>query len=178
LISREEALNLIAGSTKLEHNVLVSRIMKRLAERFREDPAKWDLVGLLHDLDYDLVKGDMSRHGTMAAKMLEERLSEEDLYAIKAHDHRTGFAPLSLMDRSLIAADALAIFIEDEKIDGDDYRGEALLARLDRENTDKPWINYAILTFCEERGLQLIEFLRLALNTEASNHFKKDCPRS
>jgi len=176
LISKEEALDLIAGSTKREHSILVSRIMKRLAERFGEDPAEWEIVGLLHDLDYDLVKGDMSRHGIIAAKMLEERLSEEGLYAIKAHDHRTGFAPLSLMDRSLIAADALAIFIEDEEID-DDFR-EALLAKLDRENTDKPWINDAILTFCRERELQLIEFLRLGLNTETSNHFKKDYQQS
>ena len=177
LISKEEVLDLIAGSTKHEHSILVSRIMKRLAERFGEDPAEWELVGLLHDLDYDLINGDMTRHGIMATKMLEERLSEEGLYAIKAHDHKTGFAPLSLIDRSLIAADAVAIFIEDEERD-DDYRGEALLAKLDMKNTDKPWINDAILTFCRGTGLQLIEFLRLGLNIETGNHFKKDSPRS
>ena len=90
--------------------------MKGLAERLGENRAKWELVGLLHDLDYDFVKGDMSKHGIIAARTLEGRLSEEGLYAIKSHDQRAGFTPRSLLDRSLIAADAIAIFIEDQGI--------------------------------------------------------------
>jgi len=173
LISREEALNLIEGSTKHDHSILVSRIMKGIAERLGENRAEWELVGLLHDLDYDAVKGDMSRHGIAAARILEGRLSEEGLYAIKSHDQRAGFTPRSLLDRSLIAADAIAIFIEDQGIR--DVEGkEVLAAKLDDESADKPWISDAILAFCRERGLQLVEFLKLGLNPDIDTHSSKD----
>jgi len=138
--------------------------MKGLAERLGEDAAEWELVGLLHDLDHDIVKGDMSRHGVVAARNLEGRLSEAGLYAIKSHDHRAGFAPRSQMDRSLIAADALAIFIEDQGI-GEVEGKEDLAAKLKDESARKPWISDAILTFCRERGLQL-DFLKLGLDPE------------
>jgi len=57
-------------------------------------------VELLHDLDYSTVRNDMSRHGIVAAESLKGKLSKSDLYAIKAHDHRTGFKSKSILDKS------------------------------------------------------------------------------
>ncbi len=101
------------GSSKHDHSQLTSSIMRVLAEFFHEDLDEWGLVGLLHDLDYDEVRSEMTRHRIVAADKLRGRLSERALHAITAHDHRTGVRPKSLLDESLIFADSLAVLIED-----------------------------------------------------------------
>ncbi len=100
MISREEALTLIKESSKYSHALLVSTIMRESAERFGDDCTKWELVGLLHDLDFDLVARDMSKHGILASQMLHGKLPEDSLYAIKSHDHRTCYRPNSLLDKA------------------------------------------------------------------------------
>ena len=133
MISWNEAVNLVENTSKFKHSLFVSCIMAKMAKKLGENEFEWRIVGLLHDLDYDLVKGDMSKHGVTASRILSGKLSEEALYAIKAHDHRAGFTPRSLLDRSLIAADALANFTEDQGIQ--EVEGEeALVAKLDDES--------------------------------------------
>jgi len=98
LASRGETLRLIEGSSKRYHSVLSAKLMRILARTFHEDEGEWELVGLLHDLDHDLVHGDMSRHGMVAAEMLKGKLSESCLHAIRAHDRRTGVEPQGILD--------------------------------------------------------------------------------
>lgn|GEM_PF-3657806 len=43
---------------------------------------------------------------------LKDKLPEKAVYAIKAHDYRTGFKPESMLDKALIAADSAAILME------------------------------------------------------------------
>jgi hypothetical protein len=112
MISRDEALRLIRNTSKYAHALIASIIMRGLARFLREDERAWELVGLLHDLDFDEVRDDMSRHGVVASERLRGRLPEDCLYAIKAHDYRTGLKPKSRLDKVLIAADSLAVLIE------------------------------------------------------------------
>ena len=112
MITREEALTLIRETSKYSHALLVSTIMRQLAERFGEDVAKWELVGLLHDLDFDLVTGDMTKHGILASQILQGKLPEDALHAIQSHDHRTGCQPTSLLAKALIVVDALVTSLE------------------------------------------------------------------
>lgn len=158
-ISWEEALKLIEGSSKYEHSVLASRIMKALADIFHEDLGEWGLVGLLHDLDYDEVRGNMSRHGIVAAKMLEDRLSEGALHAIMAHDHRTGVRSESLLDESLIYADSLAVLMEDQALDAS-ADATKLNRALRDESEEKPWIRDNILSYSERRRVSVSQILR------------------
>ncbi|MBS7636558.1 hypothetical protein KEJ37_04375 [Candidatus Bathyarchaeota archaeon] len=39
-----------------------------MAKELKEDTHLWKIVGLLHNHDYDEVKGDMQRHGIVAAE--------------------------------------------------------------------------------------------------------------
>jgi putative nucleotidyltransferase with HDIG domain len=75
---RQEALQLvdhyISSADKRKHVIAVSAIMKSLAEAIGANEDEWEPVGLMHDLDYDLVKGDMRRHRLVAAEMLEGKL--------------------------------------------------------------------------------------------------------
>ena len=157
--SVEEAFELVKGSSRYEHSLLVMRIMVALAWRFHRDEREWGLVGLLHDLDHDLVNGDMSRHGVIAAEMLEGMLTEEGLHAIKAHDHRAGLERVTLLDESLVFADSIAVLVEDQGLDS--ASDESTLERaLDDESLEKPWIADNVSDFFLRRGVAVLEILR------------------
>lgn len=158
-ISKEEALRLIEGSSKRSHSVLSARLMKALAKILQENEDEWELVGLLHDLDYDLIQGDMSRHGIMAAEMLKGKMTERSLYAIKSHDHRTGVKPINLLDVSLILADSIAVLMEDQAIKAL-VDGAAIDRALGEESKTKPWIKENIVKFCCQLDISVIQILQ------------------
>ncbi|MBD3190728.1 MAG: HD domain-containing protein [Candidatus Heimdallarchaeota archaeon] len=110
-ISREDTLEMIKDSTKYDHLLRVGKIMKCLAHILGQDEDEWELVGLLHDLDFDLTVTDCSHHGLVATQLLETLLPEQALNAIRSHDYRTGVPATSLLTKVLISADALDVFI-------------------------------------------------------------------
>ncbi|HOI59028.1 MULTISPECIES: HD domain-containing protein [unclassified Methanoculleus] len=63
-------------------------IMKRVAEHLDEDAGTWEVIGLLHDIDYDLVEGDMERHGIEGYRILiENGVPEEIAGIVRRHNH-------------------------------------------------------------------------------------------
>ena len=161
-ISSNEAISMISESSKYTHSILVSRIMSSLATNFLEDKEEWMIAGLLHDIDYDLIDGDMSRHGLEAASILEGKVSEDVLHAIMSHDHRTGIEPANLLDKSLKFADAFAVLIEDQSILSVP-ENDKVLRLLGLESVRKPWIREIIESYCTEYDLKPIQLLREVL---------------
>ncbi len=161
-ISKEEALQMISASSKLAHSILVSKIMVRLAEHLREDADDWEIAGLLHDLDYDLVQDDPSQHGVKAAAILNGKVSKEVLRAIMAHDHRTGQKAVTLLDRALVFSDSLAILIEDQSLDRDSDEEEFTEA-ISLGAKTKPWIPQIINRFHLETDLDSRALLKAIL---------------
>lgn len=163
MISKEEALHLVEKTSKRQHALLTSAMMRKFAQRLGEDEGRWELVGLLHDLDYDLVKEDMTKHGVVAEEMLANKLPSESLYAIKSHDYRTGFKPQSRLDIALIIADTLARIVERV-----DMSGELSVQRMEDEigriSAEKPWYK-ANLQRAGELGLKVSEVLQLGMES-------------
>ncbi len=177
MLSKQEALRLlgeqVSRKDKRRHMIAVSAIMRGLAKRLHKDEGEWELVGLLHDIDWDKIKGDMSRHGLVASEMLKGKISEEGLHAIRAHDHRTGIKPESVLDKALIASDAISSFIvvtaaampnkklSQIKVDTlkDEFKDDSFAYLKHR-----PYLRNLIRT-CEEIGLPLEEFFHLALKS-------------
>jgi putative nucleotidyltransferase with HDIG domain len=163
MISKDEALHLVERTSKYQHALIASTIMGKLAQRLGEDEGGWELVGLLHDLDYDLVQEDMAKHGVVASEMLTNKLPSESLYAIKSHDYRTGFQPKSRLDNALIIADTL-----ERIIDRITTRGELSVQRLEEEieriSAERPWYK-ANLRRAKELGLEVDEVLRLGIES-------------
>jgi len=148
LISIEEAITLIEGSSKYEHSLLVSRIMNNLAKHFNTSEQVWVLVGLLHDLDYDLVD-DFSQHGIQASLRLRDKLPSNAIHAIQSHDYRTEIKPESLLDEALIFADSLAGFIESRA----DLNEELPVFK------EKPWLWNNITEFPDKHELDVLEII-------------------
>ena len=117
MLTNEEATRLLKRHIKnaqiRRHCIAVSEIMGKVAQRFGMNQDEWQLCGLLHDLDREEIHGDMSKHGLVAAELLENLLSRDCLHAIRAHDHRTGVTPRSIVDKALIASDAAASFLSE-----------------------------------------------------------------
>ena len=111
-----EAERLVAerlGATpRAEHSRFVGLVMGRLAELHGADRELWQVVGLVHDLDYFAVGSNWSRHGLLTGEWLMGRLPDQALLAIAAHDHRTRVRSDTRVAQMLKLADGLAVLDE------------------------------------------------------------------
>ncbi|MFQ6051392.1 MAG: HD domain-containing protein [Candidatus Hydrothermarchaeota archaeon] len=173
MLSREDSLRLIEENIKNEalkkHMLAVSAIMKGLARKLHQNEELYERVGLLHDIDYERVGGNMNVHGKVSAEMLEDKLPEECLHAIRAHNELTGAKPESLMDKSLIIADAIsglivavALVMPSKKL------SEVKVKSIKKKFKDKSFarnVDRNKIMMCEEIGLEYEEFLDIALKS-------------
>ncbi len=110
-MDRSSALGLLKRYLKndklVKHCIATSAIMKELAKELGEDEKRWELLGLLHDIDYELVEGDMSKHGVVGAEILKEFFDEEFCNTIKRHNYHL-FEPKTKEDIALVASDNIS----------------------------------------------------------------------
>jgi putative nucleotidyltransferase with HDIG domain len=103
----------IQSESLRKHALAVEAAMRHYAVRFQEDPDRWGLVGLLHDLDYERFP-EPPAHTREAARVLREHgLDEELVGAILSHarwnwDQYPLDRPLR---RALFAVDELCGFL-------------------------------------------------------------------
>ncbi len=112
MISRQDAYALLLEHNSeqhlIHHALEAEAVMRGLAEKLGGDPELWGVTGLLHDLDYSKTKDNTARHGLDTAEMLDGRLPEEALYAIKAHNEEcTGVKAESQFDFALRAGESV-----------------------------------------------------------------------
>jgi hypothetical protein len=164
MISRDDALKLVHNTSKYAHVLIASAIMSKLAARIGENSKEWELVGLLHDLDFDEVGGNMSKHGVIAAEKLVGKLPQKCLYAIKAHDYRTRFKPNSRLGNALMAVDSLSLLIEKALKQHQKLNVETLETILKNISLEQPWHKTNIIK-CREMGLSTRELLELGISS-------------
>lgn len=110
LISRDKAENILREKVKnknmVKHCLAVEAVMKGLARTLNQDETAWGLIGLLHDIDSDIVGDDMNAHSLESGKIMRElNFSEELAQAVEAHNEAHGFPRISLAAKALYAAD-------------------------------------------------------------------------
>jgi len=188
-MNREQALELLKRNLNnqnlIKHCLAVEAIMRALARYFnegeedksssspftiaREDEEKWALAGLLHDIDYERVKDDLSQHSLAGAKMLEELGLDKDIcQAVKVHNEAHGILPETLMEKSLFVVDPLtglivaaALVLPSKEIA--DLTTENILNRF-KEKSFARGANREIIKKCETLlNLKLEEFVKIGL---------------
>ncbi len=109
--TRAAALELFRQYNKseslLKHALSVEGVMRYMAAKAGEDVEKWGIIGLLHDLDYEMYP---DRHCTMTKKiMAEHNWPEEYIRAVVSHGWGlvSDVEPLSLLEKTLFAMDEL-----------------------------------------------------------------------
>jgi len=71
----------------IKHCIAVSAVMRGIARELGEDEDLWARIGLLHDIDYELVGEDMERHGEVGAEILEKEGYGEIAETVRRHNH-------------------------------------------------------------------------------------------
>ncbi|NLV77654.1 MAG: HDIG domain-containing protein [Tissierellia bacterium] len=109
--TREEAFGLLKKYNKSEslinHALAVEAVMKHFAELFEEDVEKWGVIGLVHDLDYEMYP---DKHCEKTKEILEEENWPEDyISAIMSHGWGicTDVEPVEKMEKVLYTIDEL-----------------------------------------------------------------------
>ena len=109
--TREEAFDLLKKYNKSEslinHALSVEAVMRHFAEKYGEDPEKWGIIGLVHDIDYEMYPDS---HCVKALEILEENQWPEDyVRAVISHGWGicTDVKPETLLEKVLYAVDEL-----------------------------------------------------------------------
>ena len=168
MLSEEEAMEILASvenENLRKHMMAVAAIMERMAEKFGEDRVVWKFAGLLHDIDYGKVGHE--EHGLKSAEMLQGKLPDYALHAIRAHNEMTGFMPESRMDFALRASDAASgLIVAAALVMPNKKLKEVRLETLKNKFKDKSFarrVDRGRIMECEKIGMELDEFLLLAL---------------
>lgn len=109
--TREEAFELLKEYNKndslIKHALTVEAVMAHFAEHFGEDREKWGIIGLVHDLDYDMYP---EQHCEKAREILEEKGWPEDyIRAVQSHGWKlcSDVEPVQVMEKVLYTIDEL-----------------------------------------------------------------------
>jgi predicted hydrolase (HD superfamily) len=179
-ISRDEALLLVrqhvSKDNNVKHMIAVGAAMRAVAARLGHDADRWELVGILHDVDFEICIG-IEDHTLKAKEILDGMVDQELIDAILAHNHEhTGMAPDNPMKKGLIACDAAsglviacALVVPSKKLA--DVRPESLVKKFGSKDFAKGVSRDRIMV-CEQIGIGRDEFLSLCLegmNVRASD---------
>jgi len=109
--TRQTALELLKKYNKTEslikHAYAVEGVMRYMSKKTGEDVEKWGIIGLIHDLDYEMYP---DQHCTMTEKILQENnWPPEYIRAVLSHGWGlvTDVEPLSKLEKTIFAMDEL-----------------------------------------------------------------------
>lgn len=177
-MDREEAFALVKQNVTKEnlikHMLAVEAIMKGCAEFLKEsgedvDVEKWTLLGLIHDIDFEKAP-DPKIHGTVSSEILQGKVDEEMIHAIKSHNFENlGVQPESKMEYCLIAADAVsglviaaALIIPSKKLN--DVKVESISKKFKKRDFARN-CNRENILYCEKVGIEREKFFEISLKS-------------
>lgn len=176
MLSREKALSVLAenGVTDhlLQHSLASEAVLRALARRLGGDEEVWGMAGLLHDVDWPKTQDTPARHGLDGADLLKDDLPEEALAAIRAHNGDLNGTPVTtVFDVALRCGETVtglvtaAALVRPTGIDGMEVKS------LKKKMKDKAFaaaVNRDVIRSCTDMGLELDEFLGLAVAAMAA----------
>lgn len=109
--THEQAMDLLRKYNKSEslikHAFAVEAVMRYMARKAGEDVEMWGIIGLVHDLDYELYP---DQHCKMTEKILRENSwPEEYIRAVLSHgwELASDVEPVSKLEKTIYAVDEL-----------------------------------------------------------------------
>ena len=159
------------------HSLESEAIMRALARHFSENEEEWGIIGLLHDIDWDLTKDNASQHTVKAVEILKQAGASDFLietivshgYGSEACGINQGKTRTTKIQHALAAAETLtgiivasAMVQPDKKLKSvsqksllKKFKTKSFAAKCDRQ----------IILECETIGLKLEEFLEIGLKS-------------
>lgn len=97
----------VKSETLLRHAITVEAVMRHFASLFNEDAEKWGIIGLLHDIDFEMYP---NQHCHKTREILETRkLPESYIRAIESHGYKlvNEVEPIENVEKVLYTIDEL-----------------------------------------------------------------------
>ena len=170
-LDREKILESIHTNVQdrhtVKHMLATEAIMRALARKLGENETEWSITGLIHDIDVELVEGDMGSHSKLGADIAREFGANENMvHAILCHNEAHDVPRETRLDKALFCANPLseliiaAALICPDKLSG--LTSEAVVKSF-REKNFAAEVNRAQVAQCQEIGLALEEFISLGI---------------
>ncbi|MFC1613463.1 HD domain-containing protein [Patescibacteria group bacterium] len=150
-------------------------IMRGLAKYFGDDEEKWGIIGLLHDIDWELTKDKTEEHCVKCADILKEAGASEFLietivshaYGHSLNEDLKNKERNTRLQHCLASAETLTGLIIASVL----VRPDKKIANLELKSLKKKFKNKKfaencrreIIMECEKAGLALDEFLSIGL---------------
>lgn len=181
-ISRKDALELlhskIHNENLFKHCLASEAVLRAMAVRLGEDPDKWGLAGLLHDLDAES-QPDLRVHTREAVDILREAaVDNEIIEAIRLHNPSAhpGEVRSTPFHHALAAGEtitgliiATTLVYPDKKISS--VKPKSVRKRI-KEKAFARGADRETIKECEQAGIPLAEFCALSL--EAMQGIEKE----
>ncbi|MDZ7816663.1 MAG: HDIG domain-containing protein [Planctomycetota bacterium] len=172
-MDRDEALQLLKKHVKkranLDHARESEAVMRAMAERLGEDPDKWGICGLLHDIDWEECGEDATKHAAMGRQMLlDAGVDEEIAHAVGCHNHEYNGcdAPDTLMAKALVPCETVTgLIVASVLVRPNKDIGAMKLKSIKKKFKDKSFARNCdrdAIRKCEELGVELPDFLEMA----------------
>lgn len=175
LPNRAEALDFLrthlTTDSLVRHCIATEAIMRTLAGNLGEDENLWGITGLFHDIDLDLVSGDLARHGLAAADLLRGKdFPEEGINAILAHNGDIlGFKLVTRFDHALLAAETTTgLIVAAALVQPSRLIREVNFKSLKRRMKEKRFaagVDREKILEIEKIGISLDDFLQMSLDS-------------
>ncbi len=178
-MERDDAIRLlrehVAKESLIAHCRATAAIMRATAGALGEDADLWEVIGILHDIDYEEVDEDMERHGDEGANMLRAAGFGEDVAGpVQRHNYEKYGDTDTLVDACLTAADNISgLVIACAMVKG------GSLSDVTAKTVKKKMKERAFAAGCNRERIQMIEtYMELsayyALSVAALQDIKED----
>jgi putative nucleotidyltransferase with HDIG domain len=176
-MNRKQAVQLVDKYVQSDwlkkHSLATAAIMERLARRLGGDPDTWWVIGMLHDLDFDITQ-DPAVHGRKSEEILQELgVSREIIRAILAHNaDGLGLERTDTLDYAITAAESItglivatALVMPDKRLAS--VKPASVVKRMKKKEFARKVSRESIL-LCEQAGIPLEEFSTIAVEAMQS----------
>lgn len=159
----------VQNENLVKHCLATEAIMRKMADRIGEEPEKWGLTGLLHDLDFESTKDSPQEHTRKTVEILAAKgLPEDALQAIREHNAEAlGIPRQSRFGIALACSEtvtglivATALVYPDKKLAS--VKPKSVRKRM-KESAFARKVNREVIRECERIGVPLEEFIELSL---------------
>jgi putative nucleotidyltransferase with HDIG domain len=150
-------------------------IMRAVAEYLNEDEEKWGIIGLLHDIDWDLTKNTLDQHCLKAQEILRQAGASDFLIeTVISHGYTNETIP-SLKDKErktiiqhcLVASETLTgIIVASALVQPDKKLASVQLPSLKKKFKSKAFAancSRDLVAECEKAGVPINDFLEIGL---------------
>jgi putative nucleotidyltransferase with HDIG domain len=171
-ISRDDALQLlnryISNQNMIKHCLATEAVLRALAGRLNENPDKWGLAGLLHDLDAE-TQPDLTVHTSETVQVLSELgIEPEIIDAIRMHNETAhGQTRNTRFHHALAAGETITgLIIASALVYPDKKLGSVKPKSVRKRFKEKAFARGAdreIIRECEMLDLEVNEFCDLSL---------------